>query len=149
MTQKNEDSPQLPVLRKPKAVPDWIPQTSGSLSVDDVIREIAVIGFDRNEMPAETRLKALDKLLKHKGGYIERTESKFIDATQVAVATEMFKQMTLEERQEWLSHHTDKIESTLPPRSTAPASLHPDSPPDPPSPPASQASTTLEDLHGK
>jgi len=154
MTQKNTDS-QLPAtvpnLQKPDLVPEWIPQTSDSLSVDDVIKEISVIGFDRNGTPAETRLKALEKLMKHKGAYIERSESRFIDQTQVALATGMFNQMSVEERQEWLSQHLQKVEAQT---STA-IPLHPSSPPNPPPtkqappPPKSSASTTLSDLHGK
>jgi len=135
----NDNEETAPVLRKPAAVPDWIPQTSGSLKIDDVIREVAVVGFDR-DLPAKDKLKALDMLLKHKGGYIERSESRIVDSTQVEVAKVFFDKMSPEDLHAWLKDHEGKIEANIMPE------LHPSSPPDPTDPPTK---SILDDLHGR
>jgi len=140
----NDDT--LPVLRKPAPVPEWIPQTSGSLKIDDVIREVAVVGFDR-DLPAKDKLKALDMLLKHKGGYIERHESRLIDSTQVEVAKVFFGKMTPEDLHSWLKDHEGKIEAGIIP--PPPPELHPDSPPDPLTSTPSTQDKILEGLHGR
>jgi hypothetical protein len=141
MTKKNIDS-QVPVLREPDPVPDWIPQSSGAVKIDDLVREIAVMGFDRSLAPKD-RMAALKELGKHKGMFIERSESRLVDATQVEVAKEMFKQMTPADRREWLQHHMGKLEAEI----SIP--LHPSSPPDEPPPPSDKTSSTLEELRGR
>ena len=106
------DRKPAPLIRKPAPLPDFIPSTSDDLTVDHVVREIARIAFDPDEKPS-LRLQALKELGKHKGMFIERTESRSMDLTKVATAQAMFKTMSPDERRAWLKEHESDMEAGI------------------------------------
>ena len=104
------DQENLPVL-KPKEIIDAPAEVASDiLSVDHLVSEYARIAFDRTEKPS-VRIAALRDLGKYKGMFIERTESRTIDATKQAALLEMFKTMSLEEKRAWLKDHQASLEA--------------------------------------
>ena len=93
---------------RPPEINKWAPVTSDQLTEDMIIREMARIAFDA-ATPLSHRASMLKELAKHKGMYIERSETHHVDHTKVMVAQEMFKGMSIQERLDWLEQHSGDV----------------------------------------